>query len=71
MELKMSSGYCSKDKQKAVEYIAKTSNQLVVKNAAERALRGEASLDSALVEAAVRGNQLVVRDTGRAALGME
>ncbi len=42
-------GYRSKDKP-AVVYIAKTSNQCRVVNAAEKALRGEASLDSALVD---------------------
>ena len=66
----MSDGYCSKDKRKAVEYIAKTTGQLQVKNAAESALKGETSLDSALVKAHEIGNQLVIVDTANTALGI-
>ena len=64
-------GYGSTDKRKAVEYIAKTSNQLHVVNAAERALKGEKSLDSALVAAHETGNQAVVVHTANTALGIE
>lgn len=67
----MSDGYCSTDKRKAVEYIAEVSHQLQVKYAAEQALAGKASLDSALVKAHEIGNQGVVVDTANAALGIK
>lgn len=63
-------GYKSTNKRTAVEYIEKTSTQAVVVAAAQKALKGEASLDSALVTAHETGNQLVVVDTADAALGI-
>jgi hypothetical protein len=67
----MRNGYKSTNKKEAVEFIAATSSQLMVKNAAERALAGQASLDSALVTAHKIGNQAVVVDTANSALGIE
>jgi hypothetical protein len=64
-------GYRSTDKRSAVEYIRSTTNQLMVSNAAERALAGNASLDSALVMAHEIGNQGVVVNTANSALGIE
>jgi hypothetical protein len=59
----MRNGYKSTNKKEAVEFIAATSSQLMVKNAAER--------DSALVTAHKIGNQAVVVDTANSALGIE
>lgn len=66
----MRDGYMSTDKREAVEYIEKVTTQLAVKLAAQDALKGEASLDSALVKAHDIGNQLVVKHTANAALGI-
>ena len=67
----MTDGYKSTDKRQAVEYIARVSNQLVVVDAAKKALAGKATLDSALVTAHKVGRQSVIKDTANAALGID
>jgi len=67
----MRDGYKSADKLTAVKYVHETTNQLMVQNAAAKALAGETSLDSALVVAHEIGNQHVVVDTANAALGIK
>lgn len=67
----MSDGYKSSDKREAVQYIHNTTSQLMVKNAAEKALNGAVSLDAALVMAHKVGNQGVVVDTANHALGIK
>lgn len=63
-------GYGSKDKLEAVKYIAKTAMYDCVKHAAQEALEGNRSLDSALVEAHKTG-QDCVRHTANIALGID
>lgn len=68
--MKEHDGYGSKDKLSAVKYIANTAVNDCVRNQADKALQGKASLDSALVEAHKTG-QDCVRHTANIALGIE
>lgn len=59
------------DKREAVEYIHEIAATNMVKQAAASALRGECSLDSALVTAREAGTQNQVKSVANNALGIK